>query len=133
MKQSHFKFKEPFVSKINYEINEKCSREEDLDVPISFSVNISRDKEENLSVVELEIVLGKDEFEEAIPFYIDMTIGAMFAWDNVYDEKTIQSLLQVNAPALLLGYARPLISTITTMSPFPTYNIPFVNFTESEE
>lgn len=40
--------------------------------------------------------------------------------------------LKVNAPSLLLGYMRPLISNITNSSQYPTFNIPFLDMQENE-
>ena len=41
----------------------------------------------------------------------------------------VDKLLNQNAPSLLLSYIRPIVVQITAASPFPTYNIPFMNFT----
>lgn len=130
MKQSNFRFSNPIINKIDYQLNHEFKHTDDLTISNSFNVNISRDPNANISVVDLRIVVGEKELLSTLPFYIDVVISAMFTWDDVYDESTVQSLLSINAPALLLGYARPLISTITNMSPFPTYNLPFFNFTE---
>ena len=39
---------------------------------------------------------------------------------------------KVNAPSLLLGYMRPLISNITNSSQYPTFDIPFLDMQENE-
>ena len=125
MKQSNFRFSNPFISKIEYQMNHEFEHQDELTISNSFNVNIARDPDENIAI-------GKKEELKKLPFYIDVIITAMFNWDDVYDDTTVQSLLSINAPALLLGYARPLVATITNMSPFPTYNLPFYNFTEEE-
>ncbi|MEI3592754.1 MAG: hypothetical protein V8Q05_07985 [Lachnospiraceae bacterium] len=43
----------------------------------------------------------------------------------------IEKLLNQNAPSLLLGYLRPIISQITAASPYNAYNLPF-SFSEIE-
>ena len=60
-----------------------------------------------------------------------MTIGAKFLWDDVYDEETLRDLLSKNAPALLLGYARPIIANMTSAGPMAAYHLPFYNFTDN--
>lgn len=40
----------------------------------------------------------------------------------------IEKLLNQNAPSLLLGYLRPIISQITAASPYNAYNLPFIDF-----
>jgi len=131
MKKSSLKFTNPIITKLEYEINAINDEKENDAIKISntFKVNIKRSEEEKEAVVELNIIIGAKENNEA-PFYVDMVMGAIFKWDDSYDENTVKDLLSINAPALLLGYARPIIATITNMSPFPAYNLPFYNFTE---
>ena len=86
--------------------------------------------DENEAIVQLSILIGRKEFTTEEPFCVDMTIGAKFKWDDVYDEETLQELLSKNAPALLLGYARPIIANITDAGPIPAYHLPFYNFTD---
>lgn len=130
MKQSGFQFANPIISKINYIVHPTFvwNKEEALSITNSFKTNISRKENTCQAIVELTVIVG-DPDETKEPFYVEMTIGASFKWDDAYTEDTIRDLLSVNAPALLLGYARPIISTITSMSPYPAYDIPFYNFT----
>lgn len=130
MKKSNLKFSAPFIKKIEYIFYPEFKNNADSEISITnkFSVAIkklSKDK----AVVDLCLTVG-DKSKDKSPFYINMIISAHFKWDDSYDEKTIQDLLTLNAPALLLGYARPIVSTITGMSPYPAYNLPFYNFTE---
>lgn len=129
MKRSNLKFTNPIITRLNYEINANNNQPDKIAISNAFNVNVERLEDKCEAVVELNIIIGNKE-ENPSPFFIDMVIGAAFKWDDSYDEETVQSLLSVNAPALLLGYARPIISTITNMSPYATYNIPFYNFTE---
>lgn len=57
---------------------------------------------------------------------------AIFTWENNLDPNMVKKLLKVNAPSLLLGYMRPLISNITNSSQYPTFNIPFLDMQENE-
>ena len=52
-----------------------------------------------------------------------------FEWEDM-DESMIDTMLHINAPALLLGYMRPIVATITNSSKYPVYNLPFINFNE---
>ena len=128
MKQSNLKFTNPIVTHLVFDINSQYDRESTAPIQNSFSVEISKSDDENEAIVQLSILIGKKEFTTEEPFCIDMTIGAKFKWDNVYDEKTLQELLSKNAPALLLGYARPIIANITDAGPIPAYHLPFYNF-----
>ena len=131
MKKSNLKFTNPIITKLEYQINPQNGEVENESISISnaFKVNIKKAENKNEAIVELNIVIGEKE-ESQSPFFVDIIMGAVFKWDNSYDEKTVQDLLSLNAPALLLGYARPIVATITNMSPYPVYNLPFYNFTE---
>ena len=55
---------------------------------------------------------------------------ANFRWMEGFEKEQIDLLVSQNAPALLLSYARPIISMTTNASHYPAYNIPFINFTK---
>ena len=65
-------------------------------------------------------------------FALLFVIMANFEWDETYDSETINNLLLINAPSLLLGYARPIISNITSNS-IGQYDLPFMNFVSSDD
>ncbi len=71
-----------------------------------------------------------------VPFMITIAEQARFMWESndefidENEEECIDRLLRQNAPALLIGYIRPIIASITSSSPFPTYNLPFIDLTE---
>ena len=44
------------------------------------------------------------------------------------DEKTRDVMLTKNAPALLLGYLRANVASMTAMTSYGAYNLPFMNF-----
>ena len=129
MKQSGFRFSNPVVSKIDYQIHSEYKTDGTrVSIENAFKTNINRAPDSCSAVVELIIKIG-DTDQTVSPFHIELVIGASFKWDATYNEETVSDLLSINAPALLLGYARPIVATITSMSPYPTYNIPFYNFT----
>ena len=127
MHNSDFQFSNPVLVSLNYYINDEFQPKDELiDVQIDFNVNIKKSPHEKNAVVELSLILGTDS--ENSPFYIKATEGAKFKWISD-DQDFIQKLLERNAPALLLGYLRPIIATITSSSPYNAYNIPFIDFT----
>lgn len=129
MKESNLRFSNPIIKKLDYKVNANNKQEDKYSISNSFSINVNKNSKQNEAFVELNICIGDESKLE--PFTITMSILAKFVWDDVYDEKTVNDLLTINAPSLLLGYARPIIATITNMSPYPTYNIPFYNFMEN--
>mgnify|MGYP002623896581 CR=1 FL=1 len=128
MNKSKFQFQTPFLTKMYFTINNNFSSEEkDVDIKNTMEIGISRKEGESLASVSLSLEIGTND--NSSPFHIDCEIVAVFSWDEyAFDEETVNSLLTMNAPALLLSYIRPLVSQITNMSPFPVYNVPFYNF-----
>lgn len=55
-------------------------------------------------------------------------IGAVFKLDVKIPGIDFDNLLQINAPTLLLSYARPIISSITAQAGMKPLNLPFFNF-----
>lgn len=128
MGTSQFQFTNPVLKNLQFNINDTYvakKKNVDINVQISISKKMAGRNEAN---VELTIEIG--EQSEEMPFYISATEGAGFRWEQeaFSDEKEVEKLLEINAPALLLSYLRPIISNITSASQYPTYNIPFVNF-----
>lgn len=132
MKTSDFQFSTPILAEIEFCINNAYSADnEEIDVSIKMLVNKER-VEEHKAIVELTVEIG--EKDDSAPFYIKATEGAFFRWkENAFNgEQDIDALLDINAPALLVSYLRPIVSGITAASKFPSYNIPFINFSERE-
>ena len=130
MKESSLKFTNPSITHLVFDINSEFKEKDAVSITNTFNVEVSKGKDESAAVVQLNIIVGDKDFSKDVPFYFNITIGAMFSWDDVYDDETLQTLLSKNAPALLLGYARPIIASITEFSPVPAYHMPFYNFTE---
>lgn len=135
MKKSKFEFSNPHLTKMEYYENDGFTYDPSqgaLDVPITIGRNQTVDDSSHSAEVSLQIQIGQDD--STLPFYIDTVMSANFRWDaESYSPEQVSHLLSQNAPALLLSYARPIIATITNSSSFPVYNIPFLDFTQSDE
>lgn len=105
--------------------NFKATEEQEINTNVTFNVRVNRNKEKPKAVVELEVMVGLKEDNNA-PFWINATEAAELRWRE--DTEKIERLLHQNAPALLLSYLRPTIAMIASASPFNGYNLPFINF-----
>lgn len=135
MKESSFKFTNPIIESIIYEINTAYTiSNKEVEMVQEFAVNTQKDKANGKAIVRLQIGINKSELgdnKKDKPFALIMVIKSDFEWRDEYDEKTINDLLTINAPALLLSYARPNIALITTTAPTGSYSIPFFNFVKN--
>lgn len=133
MVTSQFQFSNPILVELQFSLNNEYSVEsEDISVDLDIQIGKKRISETE-ALVELTIIIGADNKEA--PFYIKAVEGAQFRWEKgAFDgEDSIDRLLSVNAPALLLSYLRPIISNVTGVSKYPAYNIPFINFNCNNE
>lgn len=128
MKESFFKFNDPFLVSLEYIDNPNFNPHEFDNIEINFNNNIRKSDEDQKASVIVTAEIG-DKVQ--CPFYIKVEMCAVFYWDNCEDEELIKTLLEKNAPSLLIGYIRPIISSITSSSRFPTFNLPFVDLSES--
>lgn len=132
MKESNFQFTQPVLTKLNFSINQDFEFSEEKQAGLEMETKVGIGKydynSENDTIVSLSLKIGEESSE--FPFFIDTCIIAKFKWEKSFPKKQVDSLLSKNAPSLLLGYLRPIIANVTNSSPFPPYNIPFMNFIE---
>lgn len=128
---SPFKFTPPLLIESYFSMR-RPKRDEDI-VNIHLCRNVNRNDKDNSAVVELKVQLNKDnDTENEDPCFVaEVTLQSVFSWPEDMEEELVQSLLRVNAPSLLISYARPIIVQLTAASPIPPYNIPFINMNEA--
>ena len=130
MKSSKFQFLNPYLEEVYFTINPEYApdaNEGEIEMQNSFNVQVAQSKSQNRANVKLTLETNAEN--EKAPFKLRITMASDFEWEDM-DEKTIDSMLRLNAPALLLGYMRPIVANITNSSSFPVYNLPFFNFKE---
>lgn len=127
MKPSKFRFVNPYLKEINFVTNPDFNGEDEIEMQNSFNIHVKQSEDENRANVELELEINTHN--EQAPFKLRITVASDFKWDDL-DDKTVDTMLNLNAPALLLGYMRPIVASVTNSSIFPAYNLPFINFKE---
>lgn len=131
MKTSNFQFKFPFLTKVSFNLNDEFEDfQGNIDLKSKFDVKVHMSEKEKIAHVILQIKLGGEETDQ--PFELEIVMQSEFLWKRELEQEQLNALLSQNAPSVLLSYARPIIANITSSSPFPTYNIPFMNFTKDQ-
>lgn len=130
MKESGFQFERPLLIGLTYDLNNEFELNSDkpIDLKLNFTVEVNCDEEADKEA-EVALILEIGSKDKDSPYYIMAKEVSLFTWDNDSDEYS-EVLLHQNAPALLLSYLRPMIVNITAASPYPAYNIPFLDFTD---
>ncbi len=127
MKKSMFQFSNPRIVSFSITANDDFDESKYNGFQISSEVDHIILKEDTEAVVVLSLEIGKET--EEYPFYITLKISASFK-NN--DAGNFEKLISINAPALLLSYARPVVSLMTTQLGYKAFHIPFMNFTEDD-
>ena len=128
MKPSKFQFLNPYLEEVYFAANADFQSDvetKQVEMQNVFHVNIKRSKDANRANVEL--ILESNLDNEEAPFKLRIKVASDFKWEDL-NEDVVDSMLNLNAPALLLGYMRPIVASITNSSNFPAYNLPFYNF-----
>ena len=125
---SDFQYKNPRLVNMTFsERNVDGAIPENLVIQNKFHVGVEKHETKQEARVTLSAVIGD---LEVAPFMITVAVAADFEWKEL-PEESIDSMLQINAPALLLGFLRPIVFSITNVSRYPAYNIPFINFRDN--
>ena len=128
--ESAFQFSNPSLTKMEFCINEdfENSWDKEVKIAVNMGIQIDRSSTDNNARVSLTLEIGKKDSSD--PFYVCATEMAEFRWPESLNLEMVEKLLNQNAPSLLLGYLRPIISQITAASPYNAYNLPFIDFSE---
>lgn len=129
MNKSKFQFSNPELEKIEFLVNKEFNQEvcDGISMQSNIEVKIVATNEAYVS-----LTLNVGDSSESQPFDITVKMSATFFWDESINEIQAQKMLNSNAPAALLSYIRPLVSSMTCSSRYPALNIPFIDFTKNE-
>lgn len=128
MKKSDFQFSNPQIEYLNFSQNDEFKPTElGVSMENSFHTEIDKSDEKNSNEAKVSLTLQLNKNNENSPFTLDIRMSAWFHWNSEISDK-IDAMLNTNAPALLLGYMRPIVASITNSSKYPVYNLPFINF-----
>lgn len=136
MEKSSFQFTNPILTGLIFEIHKEFQAQGKINLGINIESNVQQEETsehsvENKAHVSVVIVIGSKDNES--PFYIEAREEANFKWNkDSFDEGQVETLLKQNAVSLLIAYLRPIISQITAASPYPTYNLPYIDLTSEE-
>lgn len=123
-------FLNPKLINLEFKINQEYKGNDILSLDINDEV-IIKNINSNSSLVTLKLkIFDKEDFEN-VPFTIVIEMQGDFRWNSDMDEELVKLLLKQNAPAILLSYIRPYVTTLTTGSGYPPLVLPLMNFVEN--
>lgn len=130
MKKSSFEFFTPELISLNFHMNDRFDDPDQITSNISTKTDVKIHKE--LPKAYVQLTISSDESNN-FPFCFDVTMGVEVHWEADCESQMINSVLKNNVPAMLLSYIRPIISILTSNSGYPAFNIPFLDFRNSDK
>lgn len=129
---SKFQMSKPIIIKLNYSVKDNFDEYNLTDYPTKLSIKSiygnKDDNDDNVVFVYVDLTVN----DKNSPYIIEMTIAVTVQWEQGIENDEIESILTKTIPAHLVSYARPIISVITSYSPYQQFNIPFVDFSNQE-
>lgn len=136
MEESAFQFTNPRLERLEFAIHPGFQKADNINLDIHVSVqrqmlNNDNGMPSNQANVKVTLTIGSRD--DTTPFYIEADETANFRWkEAAFDDAKVEQLLEQNGVALLISYLRPIISSITAASPYPAYNLPYLDLTKQK-
>ena len=129
---SNFQFTSPVLTNLDFKINESFNEDNEIKISVRVETNVSKNTSKPEAIVRVNVLIGSSDV--SMPFYLKADEMANFFWDEgEYTDVEVDKLLTQNAPALLIGYLRPIVASVTNSSPTKAYDIPFISFAQKAE
>ena len=131
MKQSFVQFKKPIITNLFYALKDDFNAESIGQKQTEVETDVRVEWDENAPIASVSLSLNFTG--ECFPFLMQISMLTVVEWAEVGDVKTAEAILNNNIPALLLSYIRPIISQLTSNSPYGSFDVPFFDFTDNAE
>ena len=126
MKESFFRLKSQSTEEIIFKKNNDF-KDKKIKLEFSHKLEVKNISETSSNVKLIFNIFTEKKLRES-PFFVSITQSGVFEYPKDINKKTLENLLNINAPAALLSYIRGIISQITAFSGYPALIIPLINF-----
>lgn len=123
MTESKFRFKSPELVSLSFVLNDNFDEDSFEGLKITSKTSVKRHLSENSADVKLQV----DISGENVPFHVSVVMASMFSWSDELGKEIVDSMLEINAPSLLLSYIRPIITNVTASSRYSALYLPFMD------
>lgn len=134
MYTSSFQFTKPVLVSLEMKADEKKMADiiKSSELNPVLRIEIGRHTKEPMARVTLHVAIGVGE-DETSPYMLKAAMAAAFKWNDEMTDDAIDAMLSQNAVALLISYIRPVISSVTSETQFPPYDLPFIDVTSIKD
>ena len=113
------------VDKMSFILNKSFKVEPNHKIQVKPTFNREITKRDQNSFI-LTLSISFDDYNEDIPFYLDIQISGIFSVANWETEPAL-SVSKINGTVILFPYLRSLVTTLTANANVPPYILPITN------
>lgn len=112
------------ITSISFNINRDFKSEKEVTISPEIEGKADYKKESRKLQVFMKVSLDSGN----LPFYLTVEGAGVFTFDGEPDQKTLNNVSSINAPAIIFPYIRETIADITRRAGFPPLHLHPVNF-----
>lgn len=129
---STFQFMPPYLIRAEFNVHQEKNDETTNQVDINISKKEQVSSDNNSAILEVTVQLNRKDqlIRKNTLFDAAVTMVTQFRWEEAIPKDKIENLLRYNGVAVLLSYIRPILSTLSSASPYATYHLPYINLDE---
>ncbi len=113
------------VDKMSFVLNKSFKIQPNHKIQVKPSFNREMTKRDPNHFM-LSLSISFDDYNEDIPFYLDIQISGIFNVDN-WEYEPALTVSKMNGTAILFPYLRSLVTTLTANANVPPYILPITN------
>lgn len=113
------------VDKMSFVLNKSFKLQPNHKIQVKPSFNREMTKRDPNNFM-LTLSISFDDYNEDIPFYLDIQISGIFNVEN-WEYEPALTVSKLNGTAILFPYLRSLVTTVTANANVPPYILPITN------
>jgi len=120
---------------IVFEINESYdhSKKIDGDFAFNFDLKVGSSYMEKERLLAVSVLAETPETESQVPFRFRVKAVGNFTFDSDPDHSLLETLKEVNCPAIIFPYIRECLADLSRRSGMTPINLPLVSFIKHRE
>lgn len=121
-----------FINELTIKVNDTFDRKDHGKIPVKINLAIT-DKANSETAFKVEMNYSAGSLKKqpkGMPYYLSFSITGLFSLPEKTDNTTKSNLKNLNAPSILYGIARGIVSQITASGIHGKLILPAVNFVE---
>ena len=125
--ESPFQLDDYYINYLRFIENKVFKLKKNFKVDIIYNIEIKSRINYKNQTAKIGLIINIFDKSAKYPFYIELSLTGIFVAEKKMAKEDFQTMCDINAPAILLPFARTIIATVTSQSGYPVLNLPLVN------